>query len=85
MAYQQLGWSEVPTIRLDHLTEAQARAFMIADNRLTENSVSDDRLLGVPAAPASPLRARLFLAPHSCYVTESAMSLMLFNGPKHVA
>jgi len=45
MACQQLGWSEVPTIRLDHLTEAQARAFMIADNRLTENSVWDDRLL----------------------------------------
>ena len=45
LACQRLGWSEVPTIRLDHLTEAQARAFMIADNRLTENSVWDDRLL----------------------------------------
>ena len=39
------GWTEVPTIRLDHLTEAQAKAFMIADNRLTEISVWDDRLL----------------------------------------
>jgi ParB-like chromosome segregation protein Spo0J len=44
-ACQSLGWSEVPTIRLDHLTEAQANAFMIADNRLTEISVWDDRLL----------------------------------------
>jgi ParB/RepB/Spo0J family partition protein len=35
----ELGWSEVPTICLEHLTEAQARAFMIADNKLTENSV----------------------------------------------
>jgi DNA modification methylase len=42
---QKLGLSVVPTIQLDHLTEAQSRAFMIADNRLTENSAWDDRLL----------------------------------------
>ena len=40
-----LGWSEVPTIRLDHLTEAQSRAFMLADNRLTLNSTWNDELL----------------------------------------
>jgi hypothetical protein len=45
LACKLLGWTEVPTICLDHLTEAQARAFMIADNRLTENSTWDDRLL----------------------------------------
>lgn len=45
MAARLLGLREVPTIGLQHLTEAQARAFMIADNRLTENSVWDDRLL----------------------------------------
>src|SRR5208337_4624143 len=45
LACRQLGLSEVPTIRLEHLTEAQARAFMIADNRLTETSTWDDRLL----------------------------------------
>jgi DNA modification methylase len=31
---------------LGHLTEAQQSAFLIADNRLTENSSWDDRLLG---------------------------------------
>jgi DNA modification methylase len=45
MACQLLEWTEVPTICLDHLSEAQAKAFMIADNRLSENSVWDDRLL----------------------------------------
>jgi DNA modification methylase len=40
-----LGWTEVPTICVDHLTEAQARLLMLADNRLNENSSWDDRLL----------------------------------------
>ena len=46
LACRRLGWAEVPTISLEHLSPAQARAFMIADNRLSENSVWDDRLLG---------------------------------------
>lgn len=45
LACKLLGRSEVPTIRLEHMSEAQARAFMLADNRLTETSVWDDRLL----------------------------------------
>ena len=45
LACQELGWSEVPTLCLDHLTPAQARAFMIADNRLSEIASWDDRLL----------------------------------------
>ena len=45
LACQLLGWREVPTICLAHLSAAQAKAFMIADNRLTENSVWDERLL----------------------------------------
>ncbi len=45
LAYRELGWSDVPTLRLDHLTTAQARAFMIADNRLSEIASWDDRLL----------------------------------------
>ena len=45
MACKLLGRSQVPTISLDHLTETQLRAFAIADNRLTENSEWNDRLL----------------------------------------
>ena len=45
MAAKQLGWTEVPTIWLSHLSEAQARAYMIADNRLTEISTWNDQLL----------------------------------------
>jgi ParB-like nuclease domain len=45
LAGRELGRTEVPTLRLDHLTPEQARVFMIADNKLTENSTWDDRLL----------------------------------------
>jgi DNA modification methylase len=40
-----LGITKVPTLCLDHLTPEQVRAFMIADNRLTEISTWDERLL----------------------------------------
>jgi hypothetical protein len=40
-----LGLREIPVIRLEHLTPEQARAFSIADNRLSETSSWDDRLL----------------------------------------
>jgi len=45
MACRQLGWTEAPVIRLEHLTSAQARAFAIADNRLGDISVWDETLL----------------------------------------
>jgi ParB-like chromosome segregation protein Spo0J len=45
LACREPGWTEVPTVCLDHLSAAQARAFMIADNRLTEIATWDDRLL----------------------------------------
>jgi DNA modification methylase len=45
-AAKEEGMDEIPTICIDYLTEAQRRAFMIADNRLTENSEWDAKLLG---------------------------------------
>jgi DNA modification methylase len=55
LAARELGWPEVPTIRLEHLTPAQAKAFMIADNRLTENATWDQRLLGAQLKELSEL------------------------------
>ena len=46
LAARQLGLETVPVIRLEHLSEAQARAFRIADNRIAENAGWDDELLG---------------------------------------
>src|SRR5262249_1278205 len=40
-----LGLETVPTIRADHLTEAELRAYMLADNRLAELARWDNKLL----------------------------------------
>ena len=45
LAARKLGLTEVPVIVLDHLTEAQKRAYVIADNKLAENAGWDDDLL----------------------------------------
>lgn len=42
-ACKMLGMHQVPTVSLEHLTEAEAQAFLIADNRLTEIAAWDDR------------------------------------------
>ena len=45
LAAQKLGLEEVPVIVLDHLSEAQKRAYIIADNQLALNAGWDDDLL----------------------------------------
>jgi site-specific DNA-methyltransferase (adenine-specific) len=55
LAARKLGMSEVPCIRLDHLTEAQKRAYVIADNRLALNSGWDTEMLKVEFADLQEL------------------------------
>jgi DNA modification methylase len=45
LAARKLGLKEVPVIVLDHLTEAQKRAYIIADNQLALNAGWDEDLL----------------------------------------
>lgn len=47
MAARKLALAEVPVIMLDHLTEAQRRALVIADNRLALNAGWDEDMLRV--------------------------------------
>ena len=47
MAARQLGLADVPCIRLGHLTDAQKRAYVIADNRLALNAGWDDAMLAL--------------------------------------
>jgi DNA modification methylase len=55
LAARKLGWDTVPVIKLNHLTESQYSAFLIADNRLTETSASNERLLGEQLKVSSEL------------------------------
>lgn len=45
LAAKELGLTEVPVILLEHLSDAQQRAYVIADNKLTENASWNDQLL----------------------------------------
>ena len=47
LAARQLGLESVPTIELKHLTPAQRKAYVIADNRLAEDAGWDDDLLRI--------------------------------------
>ena len=47
MAAQKLGLEKVPCIRLGYLTEAQKKAYVIADNKLALNAGWDDEMLAL--------------------------------------
>lgn len=47
MAARRLGLTKVPCIRLEHLTETQRKAYIIADNRLALNAGWDNQMLTV--------------------------------------
>lgn len=55
LACEKLGHATVPTISLGHLSEAQARAFLIADNRLAEIAAWDDKILATELRDLSAL------------------------------
>jgi DNA modification methylase len=49
------GCTQVPVICLDHLTETQARAYMLADNKLADRSSWDDAMLALHLKELSEL------------------------------
>ena len=46
-AARLVGLQEVPTLRLEHLSEQQAKAYMLADNKLTDRSGWDDAKVAI--------------------------------------
>lgn len=54
-AAKLLGLSQVPAISLHHLSEVEAKAYMLADNKLTDRSSWDDATLAVQLKELSDL------------------------------
>ncbi len=54
-AAKLLTLMKVPVIRLEHLGEAQARAYMLADNKLTDRSLWNERELALQLKELSDL------------------------------
>jgi ParB-like chromosome segregation protein Spo0J len=50
LAAQKLKLANVPCIRVEHLTETQKRAYILADNRIGLNAGWDDDLLRIEIA-----------------------------------
>lgn len=69
-AAKLMGLETVPTIRLDHLTEAQKRAYIIADNKLAENAGWDADLLKIEFGAIADLDFDLDLTVTGFEVTE---------------
>ncbi len=55
LAAQMLSFKTIPVIELTHLSEAQKRAYILADNRLAEQAGWDRELLGLELADLSEL------------------------------
>ena len=55
LAARKLGLATVPVIELAHLTEAQKRAYVLADNRLAEQAGWDREMLALEVADLTDL------------------------------
>ena len=76
-AAQQLGLAEVPVRCLAHLSPAQVRAYVIADNRLAENAGWDHELLRVELEELADLDFDLQLTGFDTPALDGFLSPML--------
>lgn len=61
LAARKLGLATVPVLRIDYLTDAQKRAYIIADNKLALNAGWDEELLALELGELNELGLDLAL------------------------
>ncbi|MEO0884096.1 MAG: DNA methyltransferase [Pseudomonadota bacterium] len=54
-AAKELGMTAIPVVRIEHMTEAQKRAYVIADNQLALNAGWDEAILAIEFGELSDL------------------------------
>ncbi len=75
LAAEQLGLESIPTIALPHLSEAQRRAYAIADNQLALNAGWDAELLRMELVDLKDLGTDLDLLGFSPFELSRAMTV----------
>ncbi len=53
LAAQKMGWTKVPVISLSHLSDAEKRALILADNKIAANAGWDRKILAVEVGELS--------------------------------
>lgn len=82
MAAQKLGIKELPCIEASHLTDAQRRAYVIADNKLALNAGWDDELLKIELQDLEAMDFDLSLTGFSDEETMALLGDGLFDEEK---
>jgi len=80
LAARKLSLSEVPCIRLGHLTDSQKRAYVIADNKLALNAGWDEELLKVELTGLEEEGFDLGLTGFSADELKALMSVEVIEG-----
>src|SRR5687768_10171507 len=83
-AAKLLGLETVPTIRLSEMSEAQKRAYVLADNKLALNAGWDDQLLALELSYLSELELEFDLGAVGFEPAEIDLILRELEGPKAV-
>ena len=83
LAAMLLGMEKVPVLQIEHLTEAQQRAYALADNRLAENAGWDENLLRVELEYLSQVDIDIDVDLSGFEIPEIDMIIGNANPPEH--
>ncbi len=80
MAARKLAIADVPSIRLTHLTDAQKKAYVIADNKLALNAGWDDEMLAVELTDLKDMDFNLDLTGFSAEEIDTLLTPTIVEG-----